>query len=345
MHSHCGVWKAAWLEHSACQLQAVDDQVFFFSDGFNNLAGNSFPIYIFPSFKQSPQKSVLTSSTCYQPARASKFLISAPLNHPCNNLETLDILQKVILGIMKADKIKDCILNMAKLWTLSPSLHSILHMATLRTFLNMATLRTLLNMATLRTLLNMATLRTLYFPWPHEGCFFHNVAISSMASSIWTYQESVLNVDILNMDAIFNMAALCTPSLISIPLNQIYHQGKIPKIAGSVQHFHIKKNENMLIYLPQNGEIMCISASTKQERHIKPTSSEEELNRNTLRTESLSFILGNTLLGIFLRYQTKFQPIKHVVSEINCNFFTSIFEILTPSRLSSNLGRLQKPYE
>ena len=61
-------------------------------------------------------------------------------------------------------------------------------------------------------------------------------------------------------------------------------------IAGSVHHVHIKKHENMLIYVPTNGEIMCISIWTKTEPHINPASSAEELNCNPLRTKYSYFV-------------------------------------------------------
>jgi len=66
-------------------------------------------------------------------------------------------------------------------------------------------------------------------------------------------------------------------------------------IAGSVHHVHIKKHENMLIYVPTNGKIMCISTWNKTEPHINPASSEEELNCNPLRTKYSYLILKNKL--------------------------------------------------
>ncbi|KNZ51768.1 hypothetical protein VP01_3819g2 [Puccinia sorghi] len=65
------------------------------------------------------------------------------------------------------------------------------------------------------------------------------------------------------------------------------------KIAGIVHHVHIKKNEKMLIHVPKNGEIMCISTRTKEEPHLKSCPSKEEVYHNPFRTHSLHFILGN----------------------------------------------------
>ena len=52
----------------------------------------------------------------------------------------------------------------------------------------------------------------------------------------------------------------------------------------------------MLIHVPTNGEIMCISTSTQPENYLNPPSSEEEHNHNQLRTTSSYFILRNKLL-------------------------------------------------